>query len=128
MKYSARYLIGRSVLIGLFMIPALVFAQSFRGSIRGKVVDPNGGLVAGAKVSTKSVETGLTREAATNDEGTYVLAELPAGRDTVTVTARRFCPVPPKDVGNIWGEATPGFSIPEPGRRHRAITRSEGGP
>jgi hypothetical protein len=50
MRYSVQYLLRRSVFIGLFMIPALVFAQSFRGSIRGKVVDPNGGLVAGAKV------------------------------------------------------------------------------
>src|SRR5256885_15134593 len=99
MKYSARYLIGRSVLIGLFMIPALVFAQSFRGSIRGKVVDPNGGLVAGAKVSTRSVETGLTREAATNDEGTYVLAELPAGRDKGTGTAVGVLSSCPKRLG-----------------------------
>ena len=111
MKYSARYLIRRSVLIALFMIPALVFAQSFRGSIRGKVVDPNGGLVAGAKVSTKSVETGLTREAATNDEGTYVLAELPAGRYTVTVTARGFDPVAQNVVVNIGFDTTADFNM-----------------
>src|SRR5256885_12083367 len=120
MKYSARYLIGRSVLIGLFMIPALVFAQSFRGSIRGKVVDPNGGLVAGAKVSTRSVETGLTREAATNDEGTYVLAELPAGRYTATGTASGISPVPPTGLGNIWLDPHAAFQMLEPASEHRA--------
>src|SRR5256885_17092889 len=118
MKYSARYLIGRSVLIGLFMIPALVFAQSFRGSIRGKVVDPNGGLVAGAKVSTRSVETGLTREAATNDEGTYVLAELPAGRYTVTGTASGVCPGAHKGVGHNWVGNNTGFHMREHARQH----------
>src|SRR5947209_5029249 len=128
MKYSARYLIRRSVLIGLFMIPALVFAQSFRGSIRGKVVDPNGGLVAGAKVSTKSVETGLTREAATNDEGTYVLAELPGGRYTVTVTARGFDPVAQNVVVNIGLDATADFNMLKLEQQHEVITVSEEAP
>ena len=128
MKYSARYLIRRSVLIGLFMIPALVFAQSFRGSIRGKVVDPNGGLVAGAKVSTKSVETGLTREAATNDEGTYVLAELPAGRYTVTVTASGFDPVAQNVVVNIGLDATADFNMLKLEQQHEVITVSEEAP
>ena len=49
------------------IIPALLLiisltstasAQTFRGTILGTVTDPNGGLVAGAKVTVTSVNTG----------------------------------------------------------------------
>ena len=91
MKSAVAYLSGirvcRILLLALvFTLPSLLDAQSFRGSIRGKVVDPSGGLVPNAKISAKNTGTGLTREVATNEEGTYVLAELPAGSYTVTAT------------------------------------------
>src|SRR4051794_3041882 len=98
MKYSSQLQCGRRV-FGAFVLPVFLlisgslFAQSFRGSIRGKVTDPNGGLVTAAKVSTRNVNTGLTRDAATNEEGTFIVAELPAGTYTVTVSATGFAEV-----------------------------------
>ena len=76
-----------SLLAAMFVLTAMVVGQSFRGSIRGKVADPSGGLIAGAKVSAKNIDTGLQRETTTGDDGTYVLAELPAGEYTLTATA-----------------------------------------
>jgi hypothetical protein len=52
--------------------------------------------VPGAKVNAKNLNTGITREALTTDEGTYVLAELPAG--TYTLTVRRT------ELSAIWVE------------------------
>ena len=40
------------------LLPCLVAAQSFRGSIRGKVVDPNGNVINGAKIAAKNTATG----------------------------------------------------------------------
>jgi hypothetical protein len=93
------------------LLPGLVGAQSFRGSIRGKVSDPSGGLVAGAKISSKNVDTGLTRDVATNNEGTFVLAELPAGTYTVTVSAAGFAQVSQNVVVNVGLDTTADFDV-----------------
>ena len=74
----------RSILLSMaLLLPCLLFAQSFRGSIRGQVVDPNGNAIAGAKVSAKNSGTAQVRETATAEDGSYVLAELPAGEYVV---------------------------------------------
>src|SRR6266568_4274253 len=98
MNRVASHSFRKSVYAALFLfvvllLPGRVLAQSYRGSIRGKVSDPGGGLVAGAKITSKNFDTGLSRDGVTNEEGTYVLAELPAGTYTVTVNAPGFAPV-----------------------------------
>ncbi|MBA3786888.1 MAG: carboxypeptidase regulatory-like domain-containing protein, partial [Acidobacteria bacterium] len=57
------------VVFGWTTIP--VYGQSDRGSIRGTVTDPEGGLVPNAKVIITNVETNETREITTSDEGSY---------------------------------------------------------
>ena len=80
---KSRLLISFLIALAL-LVPGLMVAQSFRGSIRGKVTDPSGSLIAGAKVTVKSPATGLGRETLTAEDGSYVLAELPAGEYVVT--------------------------------------------
>ncbi len=128
MSDSARCLLGRSVLIASLVLPNLLFAQSFRGSIRGKVVDPKGGLVAAAKITTKNVDTGLTREASTNEEGTYVVAELPAGTYTVTVSAAGFAEVAQTVVVNVGLDTTADFDMLKLERVREAVTVTEEAP
>jgi carboxypeptidase family protein len=53
--------------------------QQITRSIRGTVLDPSGAVVQAATVTAKHIETGLTRAAATDRQGAYVLAELPIG-------------------------------------------------
>src|SRR5882757_8480314 len=86
-----RSLLAVLTAVSLFFAVA-ASAQSFRGSIRGKVTDPSGSVIAGAKVSAKNTGTGLTREAITGNDGGYVLAELPAGVYTVTAQAPGLSP------------------------------------
>jgi hypothetical protein len=116
MHRAAVYISGRSVFRGIafllfLLLSSLLFSQSFRGSIRGTVTDPSGGLVAGAKIAAKNTDTGLTRDVATNDEGAYVLAELPAGNYTVTVNASAFAPVAQNVVVNVGLDSTADFSL-----------------
>ena len=98
-------------LVLLLLLPSVLFAQSFRGSIRGKVTDPSGGLVPGAKITAKNANTGLVRDVVTNDEGTYVLAELPAGDYTVTVNAKAFTPVAQNVIVNVGLDTTADFNL-----------------
>jgi len=65
-------------------------AQTFRGTILGTVTDASGAAVAGAKVTVKNADTGLTREVTTSDDGSYVVPELPIGNYSVTVEKQGF--------------------------------------
>src|SRR6202521_4242647 len=78
----------------LFLIALLtslnVAGQQITGSIRGTVTDPTGAIVQAATVTAKQVETGLTRTAATDRQGAYVLVELPIGHYELQVQAQGF--------------------------------------
>jgi hypothetical protein len=65
-------------------------AQTFRGTILGTVTDSSGGAVAGATVTIKNVDTGLTRTVTTSDDGSFSAPELPIGNYNVTVDKEGF--------------------------------------
>jgi hypothetical protein len=84
-----------------FLFTAAVWAQSFRGSIRGQVTDPSGSIIAGAKVTAKNIGTGLLRQTTTSADGSYVLAELPAGEYTVTAESAGLSPAAQNVMVNV---------------------------
>jgi carboxypeptidase family protein len=61
--------------------------QSTNGNIQGTIVDPQGATVAGATVTGRNMDTGLTASATTSGAGVYALSNLPPGRYAVTVEA-----------------------------------------
>ncbi len=65
-------------------------AQEFRGSITGKVTDPNGAVVPGATVTIKNLGTNGESTVTTNDDGTYTFPLLQPGKYTVTVSSQGF--------------------------------------
>jgi hypothetical protein len=69
---------------------ANAFAQQITGSIRGNVQDPSNAVVQDATVTARQTETGLTRTAATDHSGAYVLLELPVGHYQLQVEAKGF--------------------------------------
>jgi hypothetical protein len=58
-------------LLVLFISGASLLAQEYRGSIRGRVTDPSGAVVPGAKIKVTNLATGVVVETATNEEGNY---------------------------------------------------------
>jgi outer membrane receptor protein involved in Fe transport len=72
----------------LFVVAAL--AQTESGQIAGTVRDQTGGVVAGAKVTIKSINTGTSREVSTNAAGLYTAPSLRADTYEVTVEASGF--------------------------------------
>ena len=56
-----------------------VSAQDATGRIVGTVTDAQGAVVAGAKVSVTNVETGVTRETTSGNDGQYQILQLPIG-------------------------------------------------
>src|SRR5271163_517354 len=80
----------RIVLAFVLLAAVSLSAQTFRGTILGTVTDPQGAVVAGAKVTVKNVGTGLERTTQTSADGSYALPELQIGTYTVTVTQTGF--------------------------------------
>lgn len=73
---------------------ALPFAsaqtQAINGSIRGRVTDPASAGVPGATVGVENLATNYTREVSTNEEGYFVIPNLPIGTYTVSVKKEGF--------------------------------------
>jgi Carboxypeptidase regulatory-like domain len=84
----------RQVVLWLLLIPMAlatsVAAQSFLGSIRGTVLDPQGGAVKGAAVLITDEATGVPRALETDDQGRYEAANLRPGTYKVEVMAPSF--------------------------------------
>jgi hypothetical protein len=118
-KQHRRAISTLSVLI--LLLGTLGSAQSFRGSIRGKVTDPSGSVIAGATVSAKNTGTGLTREATTGDDGGYVLAELPAGVYTVTAQAAGLSPAAQNVQVNVGLDTTANFDLTKVEKRQEQL-------
>ena len=60
-------------------------AQTTNGNIQGTITDPSGAAVAGASVTGRNLDTGLTIATVTTDAGLYSLPNLPPGRYSVTI-------------------------------------------
>lgn len=81
-----------SLLALLCVMPAmLAFAQSAStATLTGQVVDPQGAVIANAKVTATNVATGISRSTNTTGSGDYSLPNLPPGTYDITVTAAKF--------------------------------------
>ena len=109
----------------LLLIATSAWAQSFRGSIRGTVTDPNGSVIAGAKVTAKNIGTGLEREATTGQDGAYVLAELPSGEYTVTAEAAGLSPSAQNVQVNVGLDTSANFDLTKVQKRQEELTVTE---
>ena len=79
-----------AVLAVLFAIPLSIVAQVTSATIVGTVTDPSGANVSGAQVTARNIETGLTRNVTSGEDGNYRLEFLPVGNYVVEVTTSGF--------------------------------------
>ena len=77
---------------GIIVFIALLGVASAQvgATISGRVEDPSGAAVSGATVTVKSVETGATRTATTDDGGNFRVLSLPLGPQEVRVGKTGF--------------------------------------
>jgi hypothetical protein len=86
-----RFLLPILFLLALVAVPvAHAQVEAINGSIRGRVVDPNGAAVPGAKITAKNESTGYTRTVTSAADGYYVLPSLPLGSYTVSIQKTGF--------------------------------------
>jgi hypothetical protein len=78
-----------AVLISL-LLPAACWAQESRGSIAGRVIDPQGAVIPGANVTVANTDTNATTRSATNAAGYFEVNLLNPGNYSVTVESAGF--------------------------------------
>lgn len=85
--------------------------QAETGQISGRVLDPNGAVVAGATVTVKSVGTGAERTTTTTDEGFYTVTNLQPGLYDITVKATGFNPATQRTQVTVGSRNTVDFTL-----------------
>ena len=95
------------VLAGLLAVVGPVWGQSqiTAGTIQGDVVDEKGGLVPGATVEIKNLDTNLTKTQTTGSEGRFAFLLLPPGRYTLTISKPGFATVVQENFNLTVGQA-----------------------
>jgi hypothetical protein len=89
----------RSALLAVFLVSLCQFLYSqANGSFSGTVTDKTGSVVSGATVKVTSQDTGLVREAKTDDTGHYLIPLLPVSNYTVRVESQGFQTTEQKDL------------------------------
>jgi hypothetical protein len=81
-------------------------AQTTTGGVRGAVKSRKGGVVAGASLVIRNLETGFTRTQMTDSKGGYSFSLLPVGRYELTVTAHGLKTAKDGNVRVILGQAS----------------------
>jgi hypothetical protein len=72
-----------------FVLTALA-QQAATATLSGRVTDPAGAVIVGAKVIVAQTATGVQRETVTNNEGLYVFTNLNPGEYNVKISAKNF--------------------------------------
>ena len=81
------YRLRAALLLALVIRPAVA---QVTGTISGRVSDLSGGGITGAKITVKSLDTGLTRDATTDDSGAFRILSLPLGPQEVRAEKSGF--------------------------------------
>src|SRR5262249_55057117 len=79
-----------SALLCVILLAAPIWGQTGTSSITGVVTDPQGGTVAGAKVTLTNIGTNATRTTETTGAGVYVFDLITPGDYRIEVEAAGF--------------------------------------
>lgn len=90
-KKSGAYLKVTGLLALTILLSSGAHAQlRIVGAVSGTVLDPTGAVVANAKVTLKDAQTGIAKETASTNGGTFLFPDLAVGSYEVTVSAPGF--------------------------------------
>jgi carboxypeptidase family protein/TonB-dependent receptor-like protein len=88
LKLRRAFQAATAILAFSLSVPA--FAQYTTSTLGIKVVDPSGAAISDAKLSVRSLDTGLQKISTSNSEGTFTFTALPVGNYEVTVEKPGF--------------------------------------
>jgi hypothetical protein len=84
-------LVAVSLIVASMLLPARLSAQNIYASLTGTVTDASGGVIRNAAITVTNLDTGLRRTTTTDDQGNYLLTQLPAGSNyQISVESQGF--------------------------------------
>ncbi|MGB7622926.1 MAG: carboxypeptidase-like regulatory domain-containing protein, partial [Terriglobia bacterium] len=96
----------------LCLVITLVFASSLcaqssitTGVIQGTVTDPSGAVVPGTSIEVKNLDTNLTKNASSDNDGRFVFLQLPPGRYALTASKQGFATLVQENFNLTVGQA-----------------------
>jgi Carboxypeptidase regulatory-like domain/TonB dependent receptor/TonB-dependent Receptor Plug Domain len=95
----------------LLAVSASAFAQTSLATLRGRVVDQQGGALPGASVTVRQIETNTTRAGVTTETGQFFLPSLPAGTYEILVELQGFSPGKRTVTLSVGQEAAADFTL-----------------
>src|SRR5439155_24734066 len=66
------------------------YAGATTANITGTVEDVGGATISNAQITARNLATNLTRETNTNEDGSYLITQLPPGSYEMTIVAAGF--------------------------------------
>jgi outer membrane receptor protein involved in Fe transport len=119
----------RNLICSLLFLTFAIFAfgQAETGNISGIVADPNGASLAGARITTINLGTGLTRTDVSTSNGSYVVTNLPPGRYQVNIEASGFAPFKQNIEVTVGGRQTLDAKLAVAGASTTVEVTAEGG-
>src|SRR5215813_12403833 len=81
--------IASCISIGI-ILPSLVCAQAYFGTVSGELSDPTGALVQGASVVLTDQQKGFSFTATSDNNGRYLFRSIPPGSYVVTADVKGF--------------------------------------
>lgn len=90
-KRTLKFWVGIFVVLVLGLsCPPYLACQMDSATISGRIVDPSGQIIAGARVELADIERGTTTNAQTNNAGLYTFSSVRPGRYRMQVSATGF--------------------------------------
>jgi hypothetical protein len=85
-----RWAVAASLVFVFCMIAASAWGQAAQGTITGTITDPQGAVVAAAKIEAKNTQTNVVATTVTSTAGVYSFPALNPGQYKISVTAKGF--------------------------------------
>src|SRR2546425_10516055 len=87
-----RLRVSLAVIVSVFALTVPAFTQTALGTLRGAVLDQQGGALPGVTVTVRQIETNTVQSTVTGGEGQYFLPNLRPGTYEVTAELSSFAP------------------------------------
>jgi Carboxypeptidase regulatory-like domain len=83
--------LSRGALLAVaLLLPVILLAQAYFGTVSGEITDSTGAVIQGARVTLTDQDKGFSYTATTDASGRYLLATIPPGLYTLTAEMQGF--------------------------------------
>ena len=115
-------------MLAVLLLSVQLFSQGPTGRILGTVVDQSGGTIAGATVTVRDTDRGISRALITDDAGVYNAPNLTPGNYTVRAEAKGFKTFERQSIVVEVGKELRVDATLQPGEQNQTITITEAVP